>query len=65
MLGIGREEILECEERYGQRKKGKKSSLGKTLDKKLLLGMRFKRRRRGREDSSNARQEVARAAKAS
>lgn len=27
MLGIGREEILECEERYGQRRKGKKSSL--------------------------------------
>lgn len=36
MLGTGREEILECEERYGQRRKGK-SSLRKALDEKPLL----------------------------
>lgn len=37
MLGTGREEILECEERYGQWRKGK-SSLRKGLDEDLLLG---------------------------
>jgi hypothetical protein len=37
MLGVGREEILEHEERYGHQRSGK-SSLGKMLVEKPLLG---------------------------
>lgn len=37
MLGVGREEILGCKERYCQRRSGK-SSFGQMLVEKLLLG---------------------------
>lgn len=60
MLGTGREEILECEERYGQRRKGK-SSLRKRLDERdRCLRAVQATTPCGREDSSNARQELTR-----